>query len=219
MYIILVGGGKVGYYLAKTLIQAKHRVGLIEADADRCNLIANDLDILVINGDGTDIAVLEEANIGEATYLAAVTGKDEENLVACQLAKKYFQVPRTIARVNNPKNQAIFTKLGVDATVSSTGAIARLIENELAETDLKTLPLFENTKIEMIQVELPKTSPVINRALRELKLPAECVLIALLHQNKVQIPKGDTRFEPGDRIFALCHIDSHQLLRKILLGA
>jgi trk system potassium uptake protein TrkA len=219
MYIVLVGGGKVGYYLAKTLIQAKHRVGIIESDSNRCKSIANDLDALVINGDGTDIAFLEEANASEAAYVAAVTGKDEENLVACQLAKKYFEVPRTIARVNNPKNQGIFTKLGVDTTVSSTGTIARLIQNELAETDLKTLPLFENTNIEMIQVELKKNSPVAGRLIRELKLPAECVFIALLRQSSVLIPKGDTLLHPGDRIFALCHIDSHEILKKILLGA
>jgi len=218
MNIVLIGGGKVGYYLAKTLIQAKHRVVIIESNTDRCNLIANDLEALVINGDGTTIAVLEEANVSQADYVAAVTGKDEENLVACQLAKKYFQVSRTIARVNNPKNQAIFLKLGVDTTVSSTATIARLIENELAETNLKIFPLFENTNIEMIQLELTKTSPVLNRAVRDLKLPAECVFIALLRQNSVLIPKGSTILNSGDRVFALCHIESQDGLRKILLG-
>ncbi len=218
MYILIIGGGKVGYYLAKTLFQAHHRVGVIESDPVRCDLIAKELDVLVINGDGADIEALDEANARDADYLVAVTGKDEENLVACQLAKKYYQVPRTIARVNNPKNQHIFNRLGVDATVSSTGAIARLIENQLAIDDVKTLPLFEDEGIEMIETELKNTSPVLNRQVRALSFPSDCVLIALIRNGKILFPKGDTVLKLGDRVFALSKRNTEGRLKTVLLG-
>lgn len=218
MYILIIGGGKVGYYLAKTLNQANHRVGVIENDPARCDLIAKELDVLVISGDGADIEVLDEANVQDADYLVAVTGKDEENLVACQLAKKYFQVPRTIARVNNPKNQKIFNRLGVDATVSSTGAIARLIENELAIDDVKTLPLFEDEGIELVETELKNNSPVLDHRVRDLNFPNECVLIALMRNGKILFPKGDTVLKLGDRVFALSKQNAESSLKAILLG-
>ncbi|TCL71565.1 trk system potassium uptake protein TrkA [Hydrogenispora ethanolica] len=219
MYILIIGGGKVGYYLAKTLFQAGHDVGVIEQDSNRCHVIANDLDILVIHGDGTDIEVLEQANIKQAGYFVAATGKDEENLVACQLAKKYFQVPQTIARVNNPKNQAILQRLGVDATVSSTGIIAQMIQNQLAVDDVKTLPLFEKGDIELVETELKATSPVVNRAVREVGVPAECVLIAVVRGGKVLFPRGDTVLQAGDLVMALAKKQFEPSLKNILVGA
>ena len=134
MYIIIVGGGKVGYYLAKTLAPEKHKLVLIEEDGQLCDKIAgelNDLGVGLINGDGTDINYLKDAEIENADILIAVTGYDQNNLVACQLAKNYFTVPRTIARVNNPKNIKVFKRLGVDSVVSSTAHIADMIEHEV----------------------------------------------------------------------------------------
>lgn len=218
MYILIIGGGKVGYYLGKTLFQIGCEVGIIESDSDRCQLIASDLDLMVIHGDGTDIEVLEEAGVRQAGYFVAVTGKDEENLIACQVAKKYFQVPQTIARVNNPKNQTIFTRLGVDATVSSTGSIARLIQNQLAMDNIRTLPLFEKDGIELIETELKDSSPVLERAVREISLPSECVLIAVVRAGEVLFPKGDTVLYAGDRIMALAKKHSETLLKNLLVG-
>jgi trk system potassium uptake protein TrkA len=218
MYILIIGGGKVGYYLAKTLIQNQHKVGIIESNYDRCNSIINDLDAIVINGDGTDIEVLHDAGATEADYVVAVTGKDQENLVVCQLAKKYFKVPRTIARVNNPKNQVIFKKLGVDATISSTGAAAQLIENELPINDIKTLSLFQKSDIEIIETELKTCCPVLNLPIRKLDFPEECVLIAIIREDKVFFPKGETILQPNDKVFALAKHDSVDKLKKILLG-
>lgn len=218
MFILIIGGGKVGYYLAKTLLLAGHEAVIIEVSSERCDLIAKELDLLVINGDGTDIEILEEANIGNAGYVVAVTGKDEENLVVCQLAKKYFQVPRTIARVNNPKNQAIFKKLGVDATVSSTGAIARLIENQLALDDLKRLPLFDEEGVELIETELKANSPVVTYKVKEIALPEECVLMAVYRNGSIVFPRGDTVLLTGDRIFALAKKKAEEKLKALLLG-
>ena len=134
MFIIIVGGGKVGYYLAKTLAPEKHRIVLIDEDEAQCLKIAaelSDLGISLVHGDGTDIHYLQDAQIPEADILIAVTGHDQNNLVACQLAKQYFGVPRTIARVNNPKNIQVFKQLGVDSVVSSTAHIAGIISHEV----------------------------------------------------------------------------------------
>jgi trk system potassium uptake protein TrkA len=218
MYILIVGGGKIGYYLAKTLIQGRHKIGIIETDCDRCNSIVNELEVIVVNGDGTDIEVLSDAGADEADYVVAVTGKDQENLVVCQLAKKYFRVPRTIARVNNPKNQAIFKKLGVDATISSTGAAAQLIQNELPIDDIKTLSLFQKSDIEIIETELKARSPVVNSPIRKLDFPEECVLIAVIREEKVFFPKGETVLQPKDKVFALAKHDSVNQLKEMLLG-
>jgi trk system potassium uptake protein len=218
MYILIVGGGKVGYYLAKTLIQGQHKVGVIEQNCERCNSIVDDLEAIVINGDGTDIEILQDAGAAEADYVVAVTGKDQENLVVCQLAKKYFKVPRTIARVNNPKNQVIFKKLGVDATISSTGAAAQLIENELPINDIKTLSLFQKSDIEIIETELKASCPILNLPIRKLDFPEECVLIAIIRDDKVFFPKGETVLQPKDKVFALAKHESVNQLKDILLG-
>jgi len=130
MRAIVVGGGKVGYYLVKTLKEKKYRVVLIEKEIKLCEKIAEDLEVDVICGDGSDVEVLKDAGIEKAEVVAAVTGKDEENLVICQMAKVNFNINKTIARINNPKNIAIFKALGVDKTVCSTQVICNLIEGE-----------------------------------------------------------------------------------------
>ncbi|WP_142414045.1 potassium channel family protein [Hathewaya massiliensis] len=130
MKAIIVGGGKVGYYLFKTLRNRDFHVTLIEEDRDRCTKISEDLDGDIICGDGSDINVLMDAGITETQIIAAVTGKDEENLVICQVAKLTFSVDKTIARINNPKNKEIFKELGVDNTVCSTEVISEIIDEE-----------------------------------------------------------------------------------------
>lgn len=127
MKAIIVGGGKVGYYLLKTLKEKRYEVTLIESNVDLCNKIAEEIGGDIICGDGSDVQVMQEAGIEYADVVAAVTGKDEENLVICQMAKLNFNIQKTIARINNPKNSDIFIKLGVDNTVCSTEVIANLI--------------------------------------------------------------------------------------------
>ncbi|MDD5659510.1 MAG: NAD-binding protein, partial [Actinomycetota bacterium] len=126
MFLIIIGGGKVGYYLAKTLAGLKHKVTVIESNIELCRNIANatdNLNVSVINGDGTSINYLIDADIESADALIAVTGRDQDNLISCQIAKKKFGIRRTIARVNNPKNIDIFERLGVDSAISSTVSI------------------------------------------------------------------------------------------------
>src|SRR2546426_6727036 len=131
MYAIVVGGGKVGYYLAKEMLDTDHEVLVIEKDGAKCERIAQELGDIVYKGDGCEAATMEATGFGRADMVIAVTGDDEDNLVSCQVAKVKFNVPRTIARINNPKNEEIFKHLGIDATVSATSAILAQIEQEL----------------------------------------------------------------------------------------
>ena len=218
MFILIVGGGRIGYFLAKTLRQSDHRVGLVERDGNRCRTLAEDLGITVVQGDGTDIDTLRDAGADQAKYVVALTGRDEENLVVCQLAKSYFKAPLTIARVNNPKNQALFKLLGVDATVSSTALAAQMIENALPLNGMRIFSIFQEGEVEIAESEVTAGSPVVGRAVSQIRLPEECVLIALVHQGKMTFPRGPTILNAGDRVFALVRRQSLDALERVLLG-
>ena len=167
MFIIVIGGGKIGYYLSKTLAQLKHKITVIETDKALCMNIANttsNLDISVINGDGTSMNYLIDADIESADALIAVTGRDQDNLVACQLAKKKFNIKKTIARVNNPKNIKIFEKLGVDSAVSSTSSLVDIIEREVFISGLKSLTTIGNISIN--EVKLQSNYSSINKQIK-----------------------------------------------------
>ncbi|HEY5585440.1 MAG TPA: NAD-binding protein [Ruminiclostridium sp.] len=218
MYIVIAGGGKVGYYLVKTLQQYKHKVAVIERQLDLCEKIANLLNVCVVNGDGTNIEHLTECRVNDADIFIAVTGKDEDNLIACQLAKRKFGVKRTIARVNNPKNITVFEKLGVDIAVSSTSIIADLIEQEVDYSGMKTLMKLKDGKITLSEVIIAKTSPVINKCLKEISIPKDCVLISVIRGDSVIIPNGETAILAGDYIITASSIKDQQELKDFFLG-
>lgn len=217
MYIIVVGGGKVGYYLAKTLISYKHKVVVIEPVKEMCEKVANELNIPVCNGDGTTIDILTEMNVSKADIFIAVTGRDEDNLIACQLAKRNFGVKRTIARVNNPKNIQVFERLGVDIAVSSTSIIADLIEQEVDYSGMKTLMKLKNGKIVLSEIYISKDSPVINKSLKDIDLPKDCIIISVIRDEEVVIPNGFTMLQPGDYVIAVSSLENQLGLRKFFL--
>ena len=218
MYILIVGGGKVGYYLAKTLLHSGHAVGVIERDPERTAMLAEELGVTLTLGDGTDIEILRDAGAAEADYTVAVTGRDEENLVICQLAKKHFRTPLTIARVNNPENQEIFKLLGVDATVSTTALAAQMIENALPLNGMRIFSFFQQGDVEIVEVEVGEESPIAGALVSELRLPEECVLITLIHDGIISFPRGKSMVHTGDRVFALARRKSVDPLKKVLLG-
>ncbi len=218
MYILIIGGGKIGYFLAKRLLEGKHTIALIEKDKTAAESIAKDLDILVINGDGCEPKFLEEAGIERADVAVAVTGDDEDNFIICQLAKDRFGVRRTVARVNDPKNEKAFIELGVDVPVDSTAILARIIEEEVTFTDFVNLLSFKRGKLTIVRVDLPEDSPVINKTIQEIVLPPDSVLVSLLRQDQVIIPKGDTILKAGDDIIALTTIENEQALLNLLVG-
>jgi len=217
MYIVIAGGGKVGYYLAKTLLSYKHEVVVIEPQAELCEKLANQLYIRACNGDGTTIDKLEEVDASRADIFVATTGRDEDNLIACQLAKNNFHIKRTIARVNNPKNIEVFKKLGVDMAVSSTSMMAELIEQEIDYSGIKTLIKLRNGKITLNEIELHENSIACGKKLMDLKLPNNSLLISIIRDDDVFIPNGQTVLQKGDYIIAASSSEDQERLKEFFL--
>lgn len=218
MYIIIVGAGNIGYFLTRRLYQDKHTVAVVERDKERAEKIAKSLDVLVINGDGCDPQVLEDAGIARANVIAAVTGDDDVNLVACQIAKEEFNIERTVARVNDSANEHAFTELGVDVPIDATEIIAKIIEEEVSFSDLVTLMTFKRGKLSVVRVDLSDESPVVNKQVKEIILPPDSVLVSIIRGDEVIVPKGDTVLQARDDIIALTLVENEQQLFKLLVG-
>lgn len=218
MFVIIVGGGKVGYYLAKSLITNGHEVTLIEKDHDKCSQFVEDFGSITICGDGCDPGVLQGAGVERADVIVADTGDDEDNLIICQLAKQKFNVSRTIARVNNPKNDFVFKKLGIDSTVSSTDLVLSMIEQEVAYKGIAPLISFRKSGVEIVETTLMNDSPAIGKKIMELVLPNNCLILAMLRSDNLIIPDGNTFLEIGDLIIALTRSDQLNGLQKALVG-
>jgi len=217
-FVLIVGGGKIGINLARTLHRSKHEVALIEQDWSRARHLEVALEMPVIVGDGSTLPILEAAGAGRARVLVAVTGSDQDNLVICQLAKRCLGVPKTIARVSNPKNEEVLQRLGVDTTISSTAIIEQVIERELPTIKIKTLLQLQNGGTQLIEYALEKSSPVLGRPLKEIGFPPNCNLVAVIRQNATIVPRGETQLQVGDMVIALVRTDREDELRRLLVG-
>jgi trk system potassium uptake protein TrkA len=218
MYIIIAGAGKVGHFLAKRLLEDKHTVVVIEKDVDVCRKLAEEFDAIIVNGDACDPHYLEEAHIDRADVLAAVTGEDEDNFVICQLAKEKFNIRRTVARVNDPKNEHTFNELGIDVPIDATKIIAKIIEEEVSFTDFVNLMSFKRGKLAIVRVDLTDDSPAIGKNLTEIVLPPDSVLVSIIRKDEVVVPRGNTVLQPGDDIIALTLVENEQQLLYSLVG-
>lgn len=216
MRVIVVGAGKVGYYLAQTLMEHEHKPYVIEPDKELCRKVANNLDIPVINGDGTTVAALESAGVEYCDAFVSATGRDEVNLIACQLAKKRYGVGRTVARVNNPRNLEVMKRLGVDIPVSSTDHIARLIEREIDAATFKQLLAINHGEAVISEVEIPKSYRRSGVTLSALDLPKESVIVSITRDGKLIIPRGDSQIMAGDKVITICRNEYVHELRKSL---
>lgn len=219
MYLIVVGGGKVGYYLTKSLLEEGHEVLVIEKDPRKCATLTDELGTNVLQGDGCEATVMAEAGMSRASVVIAVTGDDEDNLVICQVAKHKFNVPRTIARINNPKNERIFHRLGIDVTVSSTELILSQIEQVIPAQSLVHLLTLRSVEVSFIELEVPSDSPALGRPLRELGIPDDCIFPLVIREGKEAIvPYGNTMLQPGDQVIAVTSEASEETIRRILYG-
>ncbi|MDH4208362.1 MAG: TrkA family potassium uptake protein [Anaerolineae bacterium] len=219
MYVMVVGGGKVGYYLAKSLLEEGQEVLIVERDARRCVALSDDLGVNVMQGDGCEASTMEEAGMARADVVVAVTGDDEDNLVVCQVAKQKFNVARTVARLNNPKNEKIFRRLGIDVTVSSTELILSQIERVIPAKPLIHLLSLRNVGVSFVELEIPPGSPAVGRPLRELGIPDDCVFpLVIRGGDQGIIPYGDTQLQVGDHVVAVTSEASADAIRLILRG-
>ena len=220
MYIVINGGGKVASFLARTLLESDHDVALIEKRDEVVEKLASELPArtLIILGDGCDAAYQEDAGVARADVFAAVTGDDDDNLVACQLAKVAFGVPRAVARVNNPKNEHIFNALGIEA-ISSTSIISRMIEEEATIGDIRTLTTLRKGNMAIVEIELPTDRCVVcDKAVASLDLPPDCILVAIVRGEDAMTVHGDTQLQPGDVVIAFTNVARERALKKALTG-
>lgn len=203
MKTIIIGGGKVGSNLFRTLLEKNHDVVVIERDKETCLKIAEDTNAEVICGDGTNFDVLMDAGIDEAEIIAAVTGTDEENLVICQIAKFNCNASKTIARVNNPKNIQMFKTLGIDNIVCSTEVIANLIECELDKNKYRIVSTIERGSMVIAELIIDTYSEWRGKMIKELSIPEECVIVSILRDAFVIYPKGSTEIMDRDKVLVV----------------
>jgi trk system potassium uptake protein len=218
VYIVLAGGGRIGRYIAKDMSEKGHEVTVIERIAARCEQLVVDTDVLVIEGDACDIAYLEQAHTDRADVFVATTHEDDDNLVACQLAKIEFGVKRAISRVNTPKNVEIFDALGIEP-VSSTRLISELLENEFSVGELIHLTSLKGGRVQLVELRIPEghgAPPA--RQISDLRLPHECVIVAIFRDDETVIPSGDVEVRPGDELVALTAPEAEKRLTDVLLG-
>ncbi|MCC6382802.1 MAG: TrkA family potassium uptake protein [Dehalococcoidia bacterium] len=218
MYVLIAGGGKVGFYLAQELLNSNHEVLVIERDSARAAAVVEELGDNVLTGDGCEATTLDAAGVARADLVAAVTGDDEDNLVVCEIARRRG-VPRTIARINNPKNELLFKKRGIETTISATQAILAQIEQELPTHEM--IPLLQlHSGLELVEMKLPDTAPVAGRAVRDVLLPPESLISLVVDPGGVpRIPSGDTRLNAGDALVVVTRKESLNLLREALIGS
>jgi trk system potassium uptake protein TrkA len=220
MYIIVVGGGKVGYYLAKELVEEGNEVLVIEQDTAKAERIAEELGDIALQGDGCEASTMEMAGFGRADMVMAVTGDDEDNLVVCQVAKAKFKVPRAVARINNPKNEAIFKKLGIDTTVSATSAILAQIEQELPTHPLIPLLTLKGGGLEIVEVKVPESSSVVGMRIGEILLPQQSLIALVVDEDgEPRVPKSDTVLRAGDEVVAVTRTENEDALRAVLTAS
>jgi trk system potassium uptake protein len=219
MYIIVVGGGQLGYHLTKALLAEGHEVLLLERDAKTSQNLINELGGVAVRGDGCEASVLAKAGSSRADMLVAVTGDDEDNLVACQVAKHKFAVPRTIARVRNPRNETLFRKLGVDVTVSSTNLILEHIEHEMPSHPLMHLMIMHDRGLEIVEVTVPANSASVGKMVKDLALPLDTTLSLIIHKGqKPFVPDKETIILADDRVIAISPADTEDALQHALAG-
>jgi trk system potassium uptake protein TrkA len=217
-FVLISGGGKIGSGLAATLLARGVEVAIMEKDPLQAARVSAEIDAPVFVGDGSARGVQETAGAARARVLAAVTGSDEDNLIACQTAKDVFGVEKTIARVSNPRNEETLRALGVDTTVATTAIISSFIERELPGLQIRTLLSLQSGDVRILELQVPPASPAAGKAVKMLPIPPETSIIALIRRGQTIITRGNTLIEAGDTALILVKREHEPQMRRIVLG-
>jgi trk system potassium uptake protein len=218
LYAIIAGGGKVGFFLARELIEQGHEILIIEQNPERAEFIANELGNVVLRGNADEASTLAEAGAERADAVIAVTGDDEDNLVLLQVAKRRFGTRRTIARINDPRNEDLFRLLGIDATVNATQVMLSVLEQEIPQANLVPLLRLRNTDIEVVEATITPDSRVRGSALRDVDMPPESTIAVVIRGGSAFFPNGTTVLEAGDDVVALTRSIHEPRLRSLLFN-
>jgi trk system potassium uptake protein TrkA len=219
MRVAIAGAGNVGLFIANDLAGAEHEVQLIEQNPDVAGRIKAAEGVEVVIADACEVSSLRAAGLERCDVIVAATGDDEDNLVISLLAKQEFGVPRVIARVNHPKNEWLFNEnWGVDLSVSTPHLITALVEEAVSVGRLVRILQFEGGNVGLVEVTLAPDAPVIDQAIKDLDIPRDATIVAVLRGEHVVMPRGDTVFEAGDEVLAMVTRDSEDDVRRILAG-
>jgi trk system potassium uptake protein len=220
VYVLIAGGGKIGANLARSLLRAGQEVTLIEQRRDRFERLEEEFEHVVVQGDATELFVLERAGIQRPpSIVIAATGDDEDNIVICQLAREKYGVDKVIARVNDPRNQVHFDLLGVSPTVCATSSIMALIEHEVPEHGLVHLLELPKENVEIVEVLIPSEADCAGRVIESLGLPEGSRLISVKRNGQFEIADDSTTLRPGDQVLAILPPGKEDELRRVLLAS
>ncbi len=219
MLAVIVGGGRGGSYLARDLQGQGYQVKVVDRRPDVVAKLRQEIDGEVICGDGCNPQVLEQVGAAQAKLVVAMAHDDVDNLVICRLAKHQFHVPRVITRVNNPLNEWLYTKAwGVDVAISQVHLTAKVIEEEIGLGELVTLLKLNRGEAALVEMRLPEGSPAVGKAIRDLQLPADTVIVSIIRDGKLVIPRGDTSLQTGDEVLAVSTVKAEPALKDALVG-
>jgi len=216
MKIILIGGSKLAYFLAKQFASKNYFTTIINSNFEEAKTLSRTLKATVIHGEGSDPITLSEAGAYQADVVLSLTTEDEDNLIACQIAQKEYGVPRTIALVNDPENQEIFEKLGITVAFSATQIIASLIEQQTATTDIQNLLPIAEGKVNVTEIALEQNNPVVGKTINDVKLPDGTLIACILRQGEVIVPSGENSLQALDRLIVIGQPDSYGQLMRLL---
>lgn len=218
MRIIIIGGGKTTYFLAKQFISHGHHITLINPDPVESQTMSHTLEATILLGEGSDPDTLEQAGARSADVLISMTPYDHDNLVACQIAGEEFDVPRTIALVNDPDNEEIFRRLGVSIAFSATRIITNLLEQETAFIAITNLMAVARGKVNVTEIRLPENAPVAGKSLQELELPKGFLIASIIRNNEVFVPRGPTLLQANDQLILIGESEKYKDVLRMLTG-
>lgn len=218
MKTIIIGGGKLVYFLSKTFISKGYDVTIINNDKQDCEWFAKRLGTTVIKGDGSDLKIQQEAKAGEADCLIAITPNDEDNLISCQVAGRVFGVPRIISFVNNPENATLFERLRIDIAISPVEIISKLIEQKTEFEEITNLIPLAEGKINVTEIVLTEESPVLGKSIEELDFPREAIIACIIRGGSAIVPNGFTILEEEDKLILISIPEEYHKAIKLLTG-
>lgn len=217
MFVLIAGGGRTGTQLASTLLEQNHSVVVVEHRRDILERLHRELPTEVVyEGNATEPEILERAGIRQANVVAACASSDEDNLVFCYVCREHFGIPRTIARINNPRNAWLFDeKFHVDVALNHSTVMASLIQEEMSLGDMMTLLKLRRGDYSLVEEKIPQGAPAIGVALKDLGLKEGCVIAAIIREGKMELPRGITTFQQDDEVLAIADPKGIEQMRRI----